>query len=81
MKIDKQFLQDRDEHLSSKRLGFLGSLPNWLLMAWVTLITLLFKGKYQLAVDMVWSVGVVTLGFAGFVASEFFRKKDANKNT
>ena len=76
MKIDKQFLQDRDGHLSSKRLGFLRSLSNWLRMAWITLAVLLYKGQNQLAVDLIQSIGLATFGFAGAVASEFFKKKD-----
>ncbi|MGL5113595.1 MAG: hypothetical protein ACRC6O_13260 [Flavobacterium sp.] len=70
-----EFLQDSDGHLSSKRLGFLATLLSAIIATITTLAILLCKEKYILAIDLIDSMWLSCFGFAGVVASEFFRRK------
>ena len=71
----KQFLQDSNGELSSKRLGFLATLFVAIITTLTTLAFLLFNDKFILAIDLIDSIWLATFGFSGVVASEFFRRK------
>lgn len=77
--INPEFLKDGKGRLSSKRLGFLKSLNHWIAMGWVTLIWLLVKKEYDLAINLVEASALVTFGFASVVASEWFSKNNSSK--
>jgi len=71
----KEFLQDSNGCLSSKRLGFLTALLVAIITTLLTLGVLLLNDKFILAIDLVDSVWLATFGFSGVVASEFFRRR------
>lgn len=73
MKCLKEFLSNT-EGLSSKRLGFIGSLATAISLTNGTTIFFLWKGQYALAVDLVQSTWWATFAFGGLVASEMFKK-------
>lgn len=75
MKLLYKFLKDSENQFSSKRLGFIGSIIIATVASAACISFFLFKGKYSLAVELVNSIWLASLGFAGAVASEHLLKK------
>jgi hypothetical protein len=79
-KIHRQFLESFDGQKSSKRLCILVGLVNWVILTWITAITLLAKNQNELVVSLIESVGLMVFGLGGLVASEFFSKRKYNES-
>lgn len=75
-----EFFQDHLGNLSSKRLGLIVSLFTSVSATFVTIITFLYKHEYRLIIEIINSVWLTCFGFAGVVASEFFKKTGKNKD-
>lgn len=73
--MNSQFLKDKNGEFSSKRLGFLSTLLIAIISTLITLATLLYKDKLELAISLIDSIWLASFGFAGVVATEFFGKK------
>lgn len=69
------FLKDSNGDSSSKRLGFVSTLVTAIIATIATLVFLLYKQRFDLAIDLVNSLWLSVFGLCGVVASEFFAKK------
>jgi hypothetical protein len=69
-----KFLSNSKGELSSKRLGFITSLINAIVISWAVIVGLFLKHEYALILEIVNGIWFATFGFAGVVASEIFKK-------
>lgn len=75
-----EFFKDHFGDLSSKRLGLIVSLFTAVSTTLITVAGFLYKHEYKLIVEIINSVWLTCFGFAGVVASEFFKKPGVNKD-
>lgn len=75
LKALKEFLGDSKGNKSSKRLGWLISLMQLLIAFWVALLAFLYRGEYNLALDLFDSLKWAVVVMGGFVIAEHFKKK------
>jgi len=69
------YLEDTKGEKSSKRLGYVVALFNFLLLCDVALFTFLIKGKGELALELLIYLGGAVLVMGGFVVTEVFKRK------
>jgi hypothetical protein len=65
-----EYLEGKKGEKSSKRLSYIFSLSQLVMMLWVVLIWLLAKEKFDLALEVVLYFGGAVLFMGGFVVAE-----------